>query len=124
MQGTADLVMNVCGALAGAGSGIGLAQLGYGGLNAVAAVLVTPVLLLVLLVRGGRRREAAAHGVPGGAGALDARASRGTAPVDAHADAGTSVPQPRAPGGAADPSVVPIDGAESDRAAGSDRADG
>jgi hypothetical protein len=35
--------MNVCGALAGAGSGVGLAQLGYGGLNAVAAVLVLPV---------------------------------------------------------------------------------
>jgi MFS family permease len=46
VQGTADLAMNVCGALAGAGSGVGLAQLGYGGLNAVAAVLVLPVLLL------------------------------------------------------------------------------
>jgi hypothetical protein len=54
VQGTADLAMNVCGALAGAGSGVGLAELGYGGLNAAAAVLVLPVLLLLLQGARGR----------------------------------------------------------------------
>ena len=108
VQGTADLAMNVAGALAGAGSGIGLAYLGYGGLNAVAAVLVVPVLLLVVLGRGSR--GAAAEGTNRAGGSR----SRGGG-----ADPSATVPQPRVPDSAADPSVV-----RSDRAPRSDAADG
>ena len=53
VQGVADLLMGLAGALAGAAAGAGLGLLGYGGLNAAAAFLLAPVL--VLLVAGSRR---------------------------------------------------------------------
>ncbi len=45
VQGTSDLVMNLVGAAGGALSGVALAQIGFGGLNAVAAALILPTLL-------------------------------------------------------------------------------
>jgi MFS family permease len=49
VQGAADLTMNLAGALAGGASGVVLGAVGYGGLNAGAAVLVLPIVVLVLL---------------------------------------------------------------------------
>ncbi|MDA8369800.1 MAG: MFS transporter [Nocardiopsaceae bacterium] len=57
-QGAADLLMNLGGAVSGALSGVVLAAMGFGLLNAVAALLVLPVLLLagrVLLARRTRK---------------------------------------------------------------------
>lgn len=52
VQGTSDLVMNLVGAAGGGLSGVALAEIGFGGLNAVAAVLILPtVLFLVSAVR-------------------------------------------------------------------------
>jgi predicted MFS family arabinose efflux permease len=51
VQGAADFVMNVAGALGGAASGVLLAAVGYGGLNAVSAALAVPVVLLALRSR-------------------------------------------------------------------------
>jgi hypothetical protein len=48
VQGAADLTMNLAGALAGGASGVALGAVGYGGLNAGAAVLVVPVVLVCL----------------------------------------------------------------------------
>lgn len=53
VQGVADLLMGLSGAVAGAAAGVGLGLLGYGGLNAAAAFLLIPVM--VLLVTGTRR---------------------------------------------------------------------
>ena len=53
VQGVADLLMGLSGAAAGALAGVALALVGYGGLNAAAALLLTPVVLLVLAA--GRR---------------------------------------------------------------------
>jgi len=50
-QGVTDLLMNLGGAAAGAASGAVLAGLGFGGLNAFAALFVLPVALLALRVR-------------------------------------------------------------------------
>ena len=52
VQGVSDLVLGLSGALAGALAGVGLGLLGYGGLNAAAAVLLVPV---VVLLATGRR---------------------------------------------------------------------
>ncbi|RJK96476.1 MFS transporter [Vallicoccus soli] len=48
VQGAADLVMNLAGAVGGAGAGALLGLVGYPGLNAVAALAVLPVLALGL----------------------------------------------------------------------------
>ena len=56
VQGTSDFVMNGCGAVGGALAGVVVAGPGYGALNALAGLLVCPVLALVLVVR---RRPAA-----------------------------------------------------------------
>lgn len=53
VQGVADLLMGLSGAAAGALAGVALGMIGYGGLNAAAALLLTPVVLLAL--RAGRR---------------------------------------------------------------------
>lgn len=45
VQGTSDLVMNLMGAAGGALSGVALGQIGFGGLNAVAAALILPTVL-------------------------------------------------------------------------------
>ncbi|MEY9212954.1 MFS transporter [Thermobifida halotolerans] len=50
LQGVSDLLMNAGGAASGALSGILLALLGYGGLNAVAAALTVPVFALAAFV--------------------------------------------------------------------------
>ncbi|WP_017596214.1 MFS transporter [Nocardiopsis potens] len=50
-QGVTDLLMNLGGAAAGAASGAVLAGLGFGGLNAFAALFVLPVVLLALRAR-------------------------------------------------------------------------
>lgn len=52
VQGTSDLLMNLVGAFGAAASGVVLALIGFGGLNAVATVLVLPVLVLAVRVRG------------------------------------------------------------------------
>ncbi|MFW5419101.1 MFS transporter [Nocardiopsis sp. CNT-189] len=54
-QGVTDLLMNLGGAAAGAASGAVLAGLGFGGLNAFAALFVLPVVLLALRARRPRR---------------------------------------------------------------------
>ncbi len=54
VQGTSDLVMNLVGAAGGALSGVALGQIGFGGLNAVAAALILPTVLFA--VSAGRRR--------------------------------------------------------------------
>jgi MFS family permease len=54
VQGAADLTMNLAGALAGGASGVALGAVGYGGLNAAAAVLVVPVVLVCLAARPAR----------------------------------------------------------------------
>jgi MFS family permease len=51
VQGTSDLLMNLVGAFGAAASGVVMAVLGYGGVNAVAALIVLPVLLLALRAR-------------------------------------------------------------------------
>jgi MFS family permease len=51
VQGTSDLLMNLVGASGAAASGVVMAVLGYGGVNAVAALIVLPVLLLALRAR-------------------------------------------------------------------------
>lgn len=53
VQGASDLLMNLAGASGGAVSGVVLAQLGYAGLNALAGMLVVPVVLLAWSVRRG-----------------------------------------------------------------------
>ncbi|HLU96323.1 MAG TPA: MFS transporter [Thermobifida alba] len=59
VQGLSDLLMNASGAASGALSGILLAHLGYGGLNAVAAALTVPVLVwAVFALLGTVRKEA------------------------------------------------------------------
>ena len=47
-QGFSDLLMNLMGALGGASSGVVLAGVGYGGLNALAGLLIIPVVVLSL----------------------------------------------------------------------------
>lgn len=51
VQGAADFVMGACGALGGAMAGVVVAGPGYGVLNALAGLLVGPVLILVLASR-------------------------------------------------------------------------
>jgi len=51
VQGTSDLVMNLVGAAGGALSGVLLALIGFGGLNAVAGALILPTLLFTLIGR-------------------------------------------------------------------------
>ncbi|UZJ24862.1 MFS transporter [Rhodococcus antarcticus] len=53
VQGTSDLLMNLVGAFGAAASGVVMAVLGFGGVNAVAAVIVLPVLLLAVRARRG-----------------------------------------------------------------------
>ena len=60
VQGSADFVMNLAGAAAGAASGVLLGWLGYGGLNAAAGALVLPVLALAVTPAVRRRVRAAA----------------------------------------------------------------
>lgn len=48
VQGTSDLVMNLVGAAGGALSGVLLAFIGFGGLNAVAGALILPTLLFAV----------------------------------------------------------------------------
>lgn len=48
VQGVSDLAMGLSGALAGAAAGVALGLIGYGGLNAAAAVLLVPVAVLAL----------------------------------------------------------------------------
>jgi MFS family permease len=55
VQGTADLVMSLAGAVAGAASGVLVTAVGYRGLSLVAAALVVPAVVLV-----SRSREPAA----------------------------------------------------------------
>jgi len=55
VQGTSDLVMNLVGAAGGALSGVALGQIGFGGLNAVAAALILPTVLFS--VRAARQRR-------------------------------------------------------------------
>jgi MFS family permease len=52
VQGVADLVMNLCAAIAGALAGVVVGALGFGALNAFAAVLVVGVAAAVVLSRG------------------------------------------------------------------------
>lgn len=49
VQGASDLSMNLVGAAGGALSGVLLAMIGFGGLNAVAAALVVPTLWFAFL---------------------------------------------------------------------------
>lgn len=51
VQGTSDLVMNLVGAAGGALSGVLLGLIGFGGLNAVAGILILPTLLFAVAVR-------------------------------------------------------------------------
>jgi MFS family permease len=54
VQGASDFVMGMCGAVGGALAGVIVGGPGYGVLNALAGVLVLPVLAMVLLSRGRR----------------------------------------------------------------------
>ncbi|MFI7103176.1 MFS transporter [Streptomyces sp. NPDC050161] len=56
VQGLADTLMNLAGALGGALAGTAVALIGYGGLNAAAAVLVLPVIVLALAPRARTER--------------------------------------------------------------------
>ncbi len=58
VQGGADFAMGMGGAVAGTAAGLVLGTVGYGGLNAVTALLVAPVLLLA--AAAGRRPPVAA----------------------------------------------------------------
>lgn len=49
VQGTSDLVMNLVGAAGGALSGVALALIGFGGLNAVSGALILPTLVFALI---------------------------------------------------------------------------
>lgn len=60
VQGAADFVMGMCGAAGGAVAGVVVDGPGYGALNALAGVLVLPVLALVLLARRPRAAQAPA----------------------------------------------------------------
>ena len=51
VQGTSDLLMNLVGAFGAAASGVVMALLGFGGLNALAAVIVLPVLVFAFRAR-------------------------------------------------------------------------
>lgn len=51
VQGTSDLLMNLVGAFGAAASGVVMAVLGFGGLNALAALIVAPVLVVAVLAR-------------------------------------------------------------------------
>ncbi len=51
VQGTSDLLMNLVGAFGAAVSGVLMALVGFGGLTAVAAVVVLPVLVLAARAR-------------------------------------------------------------------------
>ncbi|MDQ4039195.1 MAG: MFS transporter [Actinomycetota bacterium] len=55
VQGSSDLVMNLVGAAGGALSGVLLALVGFGGLNAVAAALILPTLLWAFPARRDER---------------------------------------------------------------------
>lgn len=55
VQGVADLLMGLSGAVAGALAGVALGLVGYGGLNAAAALLLTPVVLLAVAAARGPR---------------------------------------------------------------------
>lgn len=55
VQGATDLVMGLAGAAAGAGAGVLLSRLGYGGMNAAAAALLLPVAALGVFVVAFRR---------------------------------------------------------------------
>jgi MFS family permease len=48
VQGTGDMAMNLVAAFAAGVSGIVLAKLGFGGLNAIAGILTIPVLLMMI----------------------------------------------------------------------------
>lgn len=54
VQGASDLAMNLVGAAGGALSGVLLALVGFGGLNAVAAALVVPTLLFAFIAHRAR----------------------------------------------------------------------
>ena len=58
VQGAADFVMGVCGATGGALAGVVVGGLGYGVLNALAGVLVVPVLVAAYGARGLRSKAA------------------------------------------------------------------
>ncbi|CAN5256413.1 MFS transporter [soil metagenome] len=49
VQGSSDLVMNLVGAAGGALSGVALALIGFGGLNAVSGVLIVPTLAFAVI---------------------------------------------------------------------------
>lgn len=53
VQGAADFVMGICGAAGGALAGVVVSGAGYGTLNALAGVLVVPVLLVAFGARSG-----------------------------------------------------------------------
>jgi len=55
VQGTSDLVMNLVGAAGGALSGVLLAMIGFGGLNAVAGALLVPTVIFALTARRAAR---------------------------------------------------------------------
>lgn len=58
VQGTSDTAMNIVAALAAGLAGPLMVAIGFGGLNAVAAVLVLPVLIFSIFVIGGGNRTA------------------------------------------------------------------
>jgi len=58
VQGTSDLLMNLVGAFGAAVSGVLMALVGFGGLTAVAAVVVLPVLVLAARARVMRPSDA------------------------------------------------------------------
>ena len=58
VQGAADFVMGVCGATGGALAGVVVGGPGYGALNALAGLLVAPVLLAAYGARTLRAKAA------------------------------------------------------------------
>jgi MFS family permease len=56
VQGAADFVMGVCGATGGALAGVVVGGPGYGALNALAGLLVAPVLVAAYAARTARRQ--------------------------------------------------------------------
>ncbi|MBA3798519.1 MAG: MFS transporter [Geodermatophilaceae bacterium] len=65
VQGTSDLLMNLVGAAGGALSGVLLALVGFGGLNAVAGLLIAPTLFFAVTGRRQRRITQASFGEAG-----------------------------------------------------------
>ena len=61
VQGAADFVMGVCGAVGGALAGVVVGLAGYGTLNALAGALALPMLVLAVLALPGRPRPACRH---------------------------------------------------------------